>query len=226
MSQDSRAPQPTSFLDALHPADGDDTDLGWAPRRGPRHDTSTSAAFGGVEVGPPVSRLAAPEEAPAPVEPSPLAAAPVAAVPERCPSCGSRTRPEERWCSLCHTSLLPVPAPVVAAPAPTAVRPTAVPAPAAPRVLEDEDGQLALDLETLGETSGRTPGGTPGEAPDAPALDEAEVDRMLGALSREGGAGLRGLGSRRAKVLVAAGGATGLTALLLGGMAVLGSVLG
>ncbi len=221
MSQDSRAPQPTSFLDALHPADGDDTDLGWAPRRGPRHDTSTSAAFGGVEVGPPVSRLAAPRRRPPPSSPPPRGG-PRRRRAERCPSCGSRTRPEERWCSLCHTSLLPVPAPVVAAPAPTAVRPTAVPAPAAPRVLEDEDGQLALDLETLGETPGRTPG----EAPDAPALDEAEVDRMLGALSREGGTGLRGLGSRRAKVLVAAGGATGLTALLLGGMAVLGSVLG
>lgn len=224
MSQDSRAPQPTSFLDALHPA-ADDTDLGWAPRRGPRHDTATSAAFGGVEVGPPVSRLTAPEEAPAPVEPAPVAVVPTA--PERCPSCGSRTRPEERWCSLCHTSLLPAPAPApVVVPAPAAVRPTSVPAPAAPRVLEDEDGQLALDLETLGETPGQTPGETAGEAPDAPALDEAEVDRMLGALSREGGAGLRGLGSRRAKVLVAAGGAAGLTALLLGGMAVLGSVLG
>lgn len=217
MSQDSRAPQPTSFLDALHPVDGEDTDLGWAPRRGARHETTTSAAFGGVEVGPPVSRLAAPEEAPAPADPAPAAVVPTA--PERCPSCGSRTRPEERWCSLCHTSLLPVPTPApVAVPTPAAVRPTSVPAPAAPRVLEDEDGQLALDLETLDDAAG--------PASDAPALDEAEVDRMLGALSREGGTGLRGLGSRRAKVLVAAGGAAGLTALLLGGMAVLGSVLG
>ncbi|WP_380175109.1 hypothetical protein ACFEMC_07640 [Kineococcus sp. DHX-1] len=224
MSQDSRAPQPTSFLDALHPADGDDTDLGWAPRRGARHETATSAAFGGVEVGPPVSRLAVPEVAPGSAEPAPVEPAPVATAPERCPSCGSRTRPEERWCSLCHTSLLPVPAPApapapaIAASAPAAVRPVAVPVPAAPRVLEDEDGQLALDLQTPDASADGTPG--------PPALDEAEVDRMLGALSREGGTGLRGLGSRRAKVLVAAGGATGLTALLLGGMAVLGSVLG
>ncbi|MEW1957239.1 hypothetical protein [Kineococcus sp. NPDC059986] len=205
VSQDSRAPQPTSFLDALHPAT-DDAELGWAPRRGPRHATTTSAAFGQVEVGPPVSRIpvAGPEAEPAP----PVPPAAPAAAPERCPSCGARTRPEETWCSLCHTSLLPTAAPVPEPALPAA--PAASTAPAAARVVEGDDGQLALDL---------------GE-PEPPALDQAEVDRMLGALSREGGGGLRGLGSRRAKVLVAAGGAAGLTALLLGGMAVLGSVLG
>ncbi|MEZ0164043.1 hypothetical protein AB2L27_04590 [Kineococcus sp. LSe6-4] len=214
MSQDSRAPQPTSFLDALHPATGEDTDLGWAPRRGPRPVTTTSAAFGGVEVGPPVSRLPVPAAEPA-VEPAAEPAvepavepAPAAVAPSRCPSCGSRTRPEEAWCSLCHTSLLPVPTPVPSpGPAP---HPAPAPAPAAARVVEDADGQLALDLG----------------APERPAFDEAEADRMLGALSREGGAGVRGLGSRRAKVLVAAGGAAGLTALLLGAMAVLGAVVG
>ncbi|MEZ0490734.1 hypothetical protein AB2L28_00600 [Kineococcus sp. TBRC 1896] len=215
MTQDPRASRPSSFLGALHPATDEDGDLGWVPRRGPRPTTATSAAFGGLEVGPPVSRLAvpAPGQAPAPAPAGPARAA-VAA--QRCPSCGARTRPEESWCSLCHTSLLPAPVPpTTPATSATPATPAPGPAPSRPaRVVEDDGGQLALDLGA--------PAGTPGR----PALDEAEVERMLGALSRQGGTGLRGLGSRRAKVLVAAGGAAGLTALLLAGTAVLGSVLG
>ncbi|WP_106208297.1 hypothetical protein [Kineococcus rhizosphaerae] len=210
MSQD-RASQPqraeTSFLDALAPVEAED--LGWAPRA-TRASTTTSEAFGAVEVGRPVSRLAPVPPAPAPA-PAASTAAPAAARPDRCPSCGARARAEQDWCSLCHTSLLPAPAGEVAPPGTAA---PAVPAPVPPgavRVREDDDGQLALDFE----------------APAArPPLDEAEVARMLGALSSAQQAGPRGLGSRRAKVLVAAGGAVGLTAVLLGGGALLGSVLG
>ncbi|NYD21073.1 hypothetical protein [Kineococcus aurantiacus] len=210
VSQDQRQDQPTSSLDGLHPAEGED--LGWAPRRAAAGSapTATSAAFGAVEVGAPVSRLAAPV-APAPAAPVP---APVAR-PDRCPSCGARARAEEDWCSLCHTSLLPAPAAratsviSVTPETPVAAGPAADRA--AVRVLEDEDGQLALDLQAPARQ---------------PTLDEAEVARMLGALSSSQRTGPRGLGSPRAKALVAAGGALGLTALLLGGGTLLGSLLG
>ncbi|NAZ78282.1 hypothetical protein GTQ99_23160, partial [Kineococcus sp. T13] len=86
-----------------------------------------------------------------------------------------------------------------------------VPAPSAAGALvrEDADGQLLLDL-----------------APPAPPLDEAEVERMLTALARADERGVRGLGSRRAKVAVAVGGGAGLTALLLAAMTALGALAG
>lgn len=205
MSQDQRHEPTVSFLDELFPGDGGELPL--VPRGSARDATTTSAAFGGVDVGPPVSRLPAPAPAEPDTAPGP-APAPVAR-PQRCPACGARARAEQDWCSLCHTSLLPV------APAPTApAAPVAggVTDPAA-RVLEGEDGQLVLDFG---------PAATASRA----ALDDDEVERMLGALARSGGAGPRGLGTRKAKVALAAGGALGLSALLLGAMTALGAVLG
>ena len=182
-----------------------------APRPSARTATRTSAAFGAVEVGPPVSRLvAAPRGgAGAPAGVAPVPGTPPAARPERCPSCAARVRPEQDWCSLCHASLLPAePAPAVPA-APVPVPREASAAPVA-RVTEDDDGQLALDFA----------------APRPPAVDEAEVARMLGALARSDRPAPRGLGSRQAKVAVAVGGGLGLTALLLGAMTAIGAVLG
>ncbi|NAZ77538.1 hypothetical protein GTQ99_19285, partial [Kineococcus sp. T13] len=62
-------------------------------RAAERTATRTSAAFGAVEVGPPVSRLAPAEPQPEP-RPEPVAAA----RPQRCPSCAARVRPEQDWC--------------------------------------------------------------------------------------------------------------------------------
>ncbi|WP_432562825.1 hypothetical protein [Kineococcus sp. SYSU DK003] len=196
--------EPASFLEELFPGEG--PELALTPRSAAPAGTRTSAAFGGREVGPPVSRLTAPVEEPGPV-PGPVAR------PQRCPSCGARVRAEQEWCSLCHTSLLPTPAPE-SAPEP-APEPVAAPAVLEAGVLvrEDEDGQLALDLGAA-TRAGR------------PALDAGQVERMLGDLARTSARPVRGLGSRKAKVLVAAGGAAGLTALLLGGTAVLGAILG
>ncbi|WP_432541135.1 hypothetical protein [Kineococcus sp. SYSU DK002] len=223
MSQDQRHEPTVSFLDELFP--GGAGDLPLVPRGSARDATTTSAAFGGVDVGPPVSRLSPPDPLPEPApEPAPgpgPGSAALAARPQRCPSCGARARAEQDWCSLCHTSLLPAPA----APAPVGQRtpaptdradeaPGEVPGPAAARVVEGEDGQLALDFGPAATTGARA------------VLDEDEVERMLGALARSGGAGPRGLGTRRAKVLLAAGGALGLSALLLGAMTVLGAVVG
>lgn len=213
------AEQPASFLDELYPGEGDQLEL--TPRSSrPQHSTSTSDAFGGVDVGMPVSRLAgAAQEQPPAGALAPPARVPVAARPERCPSCGARVRAEQDWCSLCHASVLPVPQPVPV-PLPVPVPPSAsapVRDPAAApavRVSEDSDGQLALDFDT-----------TP-EAPPRPAVDEAEVSRMLGALARTSSAAPRGLGTRQARIAVAVGGGLGLTALLLAGMTALGSVLG
>ncbi|ABS04704.1 hypothetical protein [Kineococcus radiotolerans] len=177
-----------------------------APRPSVRTATRTSAAFGAVEVGPPVSRLVARPEPGAPAGVPPVPGTPPAARPARCPSCAARVRPEQDWCSLCHASLLPAePAPAVPVPAPR----EASAAPVA-RVTEDDDGQLALDFA----------------APRPPAVDEAEVARMLGALARSDRPAPRGLGSRQAKVAVAVGGGLGLTALLLGAMTAIGAVLG
>ncbi len=202
VNDEKARPLPVGDLHGFAPLD--DQGLLPAPRHAGRDTTRTSAAFGAVEVGPPVSRLAQePVAAPAP-------AGPVVARAERCPSCAARVRPEQDWCSLCHASLLPAPAPVVIAPVVTAapVRRELPPA----RVVEDEDGQLALDFEQ--------------PRPAAPAVDEAEVERMLGALARTDVKGPRGLQSRQAKIAVAVGGGLGLTALLLGGMTALGVVLG
>lgn len=199
VNDEQARPLPVGDLDGFAPLD--DRGLLPAPRHAGRDTTRTSAAFGAVEVGPPVSRLAhEPVAAPAP-------AGPVVARPERCPSCAARVRPEQDWCSLCHASLLPAPAPVVTA-APAPVRREVPPA----RVVEDEDGQLALDFEQ--------------PRPEAPPVDEVEVERMLGALARADVRGPRGLQSRQAKIAVAVGGGLGLTALLLGGMTALGAVLG
>jgi hypothetical protein len=191
----------------------DDQGLLLAPRHSARTTTRTGDAFGAVEVGPPVSRLA--PGPPAGVVTDlrgetrvPSATGPVAGRPERCPSCAARVRPEQDWCSLCHASLLPGRAP----------RPEPSPSPSAPRAVpvarisEEEDGQLALDFEQ--------------PRPEAPAVDEAEVERMLGALARTDRPGVRGLQSKQAKIAVMLGGGLGLTALLLGGMTALGAVLG
>lgn len=177
-------------------------DLLLAPRHSTRSVTRTSEAFGAVEVGPPVSRLA-PEPEPAAVRPLPATER-----PERCPSCDARVRAEQDWCSLCHASLLPAPTP----PSVTAPVTTPVSGPRAVRVLEDADGQLALDFDE--------------PRAQAPAVDEEEVARMLGVLARSDERGLRGLRSRQAKLVVAIGGGLGLTALLLGGMTALGAVFG
>ncbi|WP_432511893.1 hypothetical protein [Kineococcus sp. SYSU DK001] len=214
MSQDQRREPTASFLDELFP--GGAGDLPLVPRGSARDATTTSAAFGGVDVGPPVSRLSPPAPLP---EPVPVPPAPSAG-PQRCPSCGARARAEQEWCSLCHTSLRPAPAPT----APVGQRaatpdeapdeaPGEAPGPAPARVVEDGDGQLLLDL------------GPAATGPRA-GVDEDEVERMLDALARSGGAGPRGLGTRKAKVLLAAGGALGLSALLLGAMTALGAVVG
>jgi hypothetical protein len=202
VNDEQARPLPVGDLHGFAPLD--DQGLLPAPRHAGRDTTRTSAAFGAVEVGPPVSRLAR-EPVPAP-EPE----GPVVARAERCPSCAARVRPEQDWCSLCHASLLPAPAPVVIAPVVTTA-PVRREVPLA-RVVEDEDGQLALDFEQ--------------PRSDAPAVDEAEVERMLGALARTDVKGPRGLQSRQAKIAVAVGGGLGLTALLLGGMTALGVVLG
>jgi len=204
----------SSFLDSLYPAGSEDVEL--TPRSVGRHAVTTSEAFGSREVGPPVSRLAEPE----PVVEKLVEPAPVAVRPERCPSCGARVRAEQDWCSLCHASVLPTPEPepepVVRAVPVAAPVAASVAASVTGRVREDEDGQLALDFETPA-----------GPAPElSPELDEAEVSRMLGVLAATSTSAPRGLGSRQAKIAVAVGGGLGLTALLLGGMTALGSVLG
>lgn len=167
--------------------------------------TRTSAAFGALDVGPPVSRVvtrpATPDEVAPPV---PASAAPL---PERCPTCNARTRGQQ-WCSLCHTDLRPAPAgATVRAAVPV---PAATPESAAAGAPEAE--QLALDF------------GVPAEP--APALDEEEVERMLRRLAAADVAKVPVLASKQAKVLVAIGGSVGLSAVLLGGMALLGTVTG
>lgn len=204
LRRDATGATPSSFLDELYPGEAS-TELDLTPRSSrPRHSTTTSDAFGALDVGLPVNRL--PEPVAPAVQELPVQV-PVAARPERCPSCGARVRVEQDWCSLCHASLLPAPAPVATA-APAPVRREVPPA----RVVEDEDGQLALDFEQ--------------PRPEAPPVDEVEVERMLGALARADVRGPRGLQSRQAKIAVAVGGGLGLTALLLGGMTALGAVLG
>ncbi|WP_432537064.1 hypothetical protein [Kineococcus arenarius] len=158
---------------------------GGAARRDARAGTRTSAAFGSVDVGPPVSRL--------PVAPAPGAAAAPVLPPQRCPSCAARVRAGQQWCSLCHASLAPLAAPPAEPPAPAGgPAPTPATAPA---------GGTALP-------------------------DEQEVERMLRALAESAGAPVRGLGSPRAKVAVAAGGGLVLTLLLLLAMTVLGALAG
>lgn len=217
LRRDATGATPSSFLDELYPGEAS-TELDLTPRSSrPRHSTTTSDAFGALDVGLPVNRL--PEPVAPAVQELPVQV-PVAARPERCPSCGARVRVEQDWCSLCHASVLPQaepapepalePAPVVA---PESVLTPAVAVPAV-RVREDEDGQLALDFDD------------PVEPTPRPGVDETEVSRMLGVLARTSGGAPRGLGTRQARIAVAVGGGLGLTALLLGGMTALGSVLG
>ncbi|NAZ87706.1 hypothetical protein GTR00_16625 [Kineococcus sp. T90] len=71
------------------------------------------------------------------------------------------------------------------------------------------------DDERVGERAGERAG----------ALDEEEVERMLRTLAASG-APVRGLGSPRARVAVAAGGGLALTLLLVLAMTVLGLLAG
>ncbi|WP_432495099.1 hypothetical protein [Kineococcus auxinigenes] len=170
---------------------------GGAARRDARGGTRTSAAFGSVDVGPPVSRL--------PVDPAPAAAAaPVPAPPQRCPSCAARVRAGQQWCSLCHASLAPATALPASTTAPTTAPTTRPPAPV--------------------EEPAEVPAAAPAEGAALP--DEEEVERMLRALADSAGAPVRGLGSPRAKIAVAAGGGLALTLLLLLAMTVLGALAG
>ncbi|WP_432507491.1 hypothetical protein [Kineococcus arenarius] len=158
---------------------------GGAARRDPRAGTRTSAAFGAVDVGPPVSRL--------PAAPAPGAAAAPVVPPQRCPSCAARVRAGQQWCSLCHASLAPAAAP--------------------PALVEEPAGEPATVAATAPAGGTALPG-------------QEEVERMLRALAESAGAPVRGLGSPRAKVAVAAGGGLALTLLLLLAMTVLGALAG
>ncbi|WP_432546701.1 hypothetical protein [Kineococcus sp. SYSU DK004] len=175
------------------------------PAAGPRRRagaTRTSAAFGDLEVGPPVPRpVVAPAAQVATAGPAgPVAAGPADGPgdaerserperperPERCPHCAARVRAEQDWCSLC---LAPLDAPVPDDPA-------AGPA------------ELTAPVEPAG-------------AVEPPGPDPEEVERMLAALAGAQGPALPGL-SRRAAVGVAAGGGLALTAVLVLLMTLLG----
>lgn len=181
--------------------------------------TRTSAAFGAVDVGPPVSRLAAP--APVVSEPVPTPdPEPAALLPERCPHCNARVRGQQ-WCTLCHADLRPAPRSAAArhasdldtAALDTAPLDTERPAP--------DVEQLELDFGVPAAPAAPVP-----SPPTGPALDEEEVERMLRRLATADVARVPALASKQAKVAVAVGGSLGLTALLLGGMALLGSITG
>ena len=103
----------------------------------------------------------------------------------RCPSCAARTRPRERWCSLCHTPL---------------TAPGASPAAAAPAAAAVPDAPPADEVA-----------GPPADEVAGPPADE--VAAMLAELA----ATARGPApaSRGTQVLLAAGGAVALAALLL-----------
>ncbi|MGI4894810.1 MAG: hypothetical protein ACRYF3_06835 [Janthinobacterium lividum] len=218
---------------------GADEELPLAPRVSSRTATRTSSHFGAVEVGPPVSRLVpTPEDESDSNDPGVqvISDPSVDSSLERCPSCSARVRTGQDWCSLCHASLRPEPVPAaepVTSGGPASAR---LDTTSHPETTSNPDGtppagsagdmaelQLELDFEGLGTDPATTPDAEP---PNAPALDEAEVARMLRTLAASDAPMPRGLSNPRAKVLISVGGGLGLTALLLGGMTLLGAITG
>lgn len=144
----------------------------------------------------------------------------------RCPSCGSRVRPEDSWCSLCHHNLRPTASEPTFEPAPT-TEPGATTKPGpggTPSAVTGEPARGPLSLVKTGLASV--------ERPDPAVLSEA--DRLIAELAaaeaeraRESGFGTWSgrLGTRTGGVLLAVVGGVVLLVTGLLGLSLLGLLL-
>jgi hypothetical protein len=146
----------------------------------------------------------------------------------RCRSCGSRLRPDDEWCTLCLTRVVPDEPEADTAGPEAESEPEPEPEPESgsePEAAGDEADEAA-------EATGEVPDGVPAEVdPDELARREAEAERMLAELSasesRAVPSRLAALnpGGRAGGVVLATLGGVVVLAVLMAGMAVVGRFL-
>ncbi len=150
----------------------------------------------------------------------------------RCVSCGSRLRPDDAWCSLCHTPVATESVPAQWAPPVTAdPAPDNDTTPADDPVEQDDLGPDGLGKDDEDDVA---PGGLrPDPGPEVSAAADqmiAELAAMEARRERESGVGLlrqrfSGLSPRAAALVLAAGVGVGLLVVIILGLTVVGLVV-